>query len=216
MCNERSLDERLLRRVRRSPLLTAWGVWRLATSAATTARTFHEATSCQAANPSPNPNPDPNPNPNPNPYSNPNPNPYSNPNPNPYSNPNPNPNPNPRALTPTLTLTTDPNPNQAAVSLWYARMRRKLFASSAYAVAAGHHGLVCLHLSFAGWLGALLLIAQHKALGQLGLRHYVVQHMQMALRRWSYRAIATKVLRAQHMAQQEEGWPERPHSPLQF
>ena len=196
MCNERSLDERLLRRVRRSPLLTAWAVWRLAASAATTARTFDEATSCQAANPEPNPNPDPNPNPNPS--------------------PNPNPDPNPRALSLTLTLTTDPNPDQAAVSLWYARMRRKLFASSAYAVAAGQHGLVCLHLSFAGWLGTLLLIAQHKALGQLGLRHYVVQHLQLALRRWSYRAIATKVLRAQHMAQQEEGWPERPDSPLQF
>ena len=129
---------------------------------------------------------------------------------------NPNPDPSPRALSLTLTLTTDPNPDQAAVSLWYARMRRKLFASSAYAVAAGQHGLVCLHLSFAGWLGTLLLIAQHKALGQLGLRHYVVQHLQLALRRWSYRAIATKVLRAQHMAQQEEGWPERPDSPLQF
>ena len=77
MCNERSLDERLLRRVRRSPLLTAWGVWRLATSAATTARTFHEATSCQAANPelNPNPNPNLNPNPDPNPSSKPNPNP---------------------------------------------------------------------------------------------------------------------------------------------
>ena len=131
------------------------------------------------------------------------------------------------------------------MSLWYARMRRRLFATSAYSVARGHHGLVCLHLSFAAWLGTLLVVAQHNAVrrhpspspspgpgpnpnpypypdpnpnqvGQLGVRHHVVQHMQMALRRWSYRAIATKVLRAQHRAQQEEGWPERPHSPVQF
>ena len=40
MCNERSLEARLLRRVRTAPLLAAWKAWRLATSAAKTARSF--------------------------------------------------------------------------------------------------------------------------------------------------------------------------------
>ena len=68
MCNERSLEARLLRRVRTAPLLAAWKAWRLATSAAKTARSFDEATSCQAASAHPNltsPNIDPNPNPSP-------------------------------------------------------------------------------------------------------------------------------------------------------
>ena len=203
MCNERSLEARLLRRVRAAPLLSAWNAWRLATSAAKTARSFAEATSCQAASTNPNPNqPQHRPQPQPKPT-----------NPNPYLNPNlhPNPRPNPTAE-PTLTLTTEPN--QAALSLWYARMRGSRFATSAYGVAVGHHGLVCLHLAFAAWLGTLLRIARRHKLGQLGVRHYVLGHMQLALRRWAYRAIATKVLRAQHMAQQEEGWPERPDSPV--
>ena len=53
MCNEHRLDARLLRRVRRSPLLLAWSAWRLLTIAANTARNFDEATSCQAAKPTP-------------------------------------------------------------------------------------------------------------------------------------------------------------------
>ena len=40
MCNERSLEARLLRRVRTAPLLSAAKTSRLATSAAKTARSF--------------------------------------------------------------------------------------------------------------------------------------------------------------------------------
>ena len=49
MRNERSLEARLLRRVRAAPLFSAWKAWRLATYAAKTARSFDEAMGCQAA-----------------------------------------------------------------------------------------------------------------------------------------------------------------------
>ena len=65
MCNERSIEARLLRRVRTAPLLFAWKAWRLATSAAKTARSFDEVTSCQAACTNPNPNLAPTPTPTP-------------------------------------------------------------------------------------------------------------------------------------------------------
>ena len=66
MRNERSLEARLLGRVRVAPLLSAWKAWRLATSAAKTARrSFDEATSCQAASTHPNPNLAPTPTPTP-------------------------------------------------------------------------------------------------------------------------------------------------------
>ena len=98
---------------------------------------------------------------------------------------------------------------QAALSIWSACARRTLFASAAYDVAAGHHGLVARHLAFAGWLSALLVIARRLAISQLGARQYVVQHMQCAFRRWSYRAMATKVLRAQQEKHREDGLPGR-------
>ena len=65
MPNERSLEARLLRRVRVAPLLSAWKAWRLATSAAKTARSFEEATSCQAASTNSNPKLAPTPTPTP-------------------------------------------------------------------------------------------------------------------------------------------------------